>query len=257
MAFGSWIVAVGDELLSGHTADSNSHFLAGRLRDTPYPVARIVVVPDREEEIIEQLRSAEEHGAARVFCCGGLGPTPDDRTFSAVAAHFGVPLVEHGPTLERIRERVADLYRRGRLPSPEPNPGNRKMALVPKGAVVLPNPVGSAPPVAMPLAGEAGERWLLVLPGVPTELRPIVDQVVLPTYCAGGSALAWAEQRYTGAAESQFFPLLTELANTYPEVSFGSYPQAVPGELVIRACSPFSDRLELAMARLREAAPPR
>lgn len=255
MSGASWIVAIGDELLSGHTADGNSHFLAGRLRETPYPAARIVVVPDRPEAIAEQLEAADERQVERVFCCGGLGPTPDDRTFAAVAAYLRVPLREDPSTMERIRARARELHRRGRLPSPEPNPGNRKMAMVPTGADVLPNPVGTAPPVALRLGGEGTDRWLLALPGVPAEFRSIVDQQVIPSYCAGGPALVWAEQRYSHSAESRFYPLLLELGNTFPGVSFGSYPQAVPGELVIRACSPDRTGLAAAMARLRAAAP--
>lgn len=256
MAQVSWVLTVGDELLSGHTADSNAHFLAGRLRDTPYPVGRIVVLPDQVVAIRAELSLAAAGGAARVFCCGGLGPTPDDRTYEAVAAFLGVELVQDPATMDRIRARTAELYRQGRLPSPEPNPGNRKMAMVPAGSLVLRNPVGSAPPVAVRLPGGTAERWLLVLPGVPAELRGIFDQEVMPRFCPGGPALTWLEQLYQGVAESQFYGVLTELGESFPEVSFGSYPQPVRGEVVIRASSQDGARLELAMARLRELRPP-
>lgn len=251
----SWIVTVGDEILSGHTQDGNSHFLAERLRATPYPVGRIVVVPDRTDEIVEALQDAQRAGAQRVFCCGGLGPTPDDRTAAAVARFLRVPLVEDQGTLERIRSRVAELHRRGRLPSPEPNPGNLKMALVPAGALVLRNPVGSAPPLAAPLP--PGERWLLVLPGVPAELRAILEEEVLPRFCSGDGALAYAEEHFLSTPESLFYPLLLELESEFPEVRFGSYPQANPGDVVLRACSADGDRLAAAMEKLRRAAPRR
>ncbi len=256
MASGSWIIAVGDELLSGHTADSNSHFLAGRLRTTPYPVSRIVVLPDRVTAIVPELSLAVAGNPARVFCCGGLGPTPDDRTYEAVAEFLGVPLVEDPATGERIRARTAELYRQGRLDSPEPNPGNRKMALVPEGSLVLRNPVGSAPPTATRLPGSGDARWLIALPGIPAELRAIVDQEVLPRFCAGGPALAFGEVRYSGVAESQFYGVLTELGEEFPQVSFGSYPQPVRGELVIRVSSSDDSQLSRALSRLREIGPP-
>ncbi|MDA8394295.1 MAG: molybdopterin-binding protein [Candidatus Dormibacteraeota bacterium] len=256
MARSSWIIAVGDEVLSGHTADSNSHFLAGRLRATPYPVSRIVVVPDRVSAIVPELSLAAAGSPDRVFCFGGLGPTPDDRTYEAIADFLGVPLVEDPATMERIRARTEDLYRQGRLAGPEPNPGNRKMTLVPEGSLVLRNPVGSAPPTATRLPGKGGARWLIALPGVPAELRAIVDQEVLPRFCAGGPALAFRELRYSGVAESQFYGVLTELGEEFPQVSFGSYPQPGRGGLVIRVSSSDGAQLSLALTRLRELRPP-
>lgn len=256
MAGGSWIIAVGDELLSGHTADSNSHFLAGRLRATPFPVSRMVVLPDRVPAIVAELSLAAAGDAARVFCCGGLGPTPDDRTYEAIGEFLGVPLVEDPATRERIQARTADLYLQGRLESPHPNQGNRKMALVPEGSLVLRNPVGSAPPTATSLPGKGAKRWLIVLPGVPAELRAIVDQEVLPRFCAGGPELVFGELRYLGVAESQFYGVLSELSEEFPQVSFGSYPQPARGELVIRASARDGAQLSRALARLRAARPP-
>jgi molybdenum cofactor synthesis domain-containing protein len=251
----SWILAIGDELLSGHTVDTNSNWLAQRLRQTPYPVRRMVVLGDLEDDIVEAVAAASAGGASRVFCCGGLGPTPDDRTVAALARAFEVPLQEDQQTLERIRHRTARLFEEGRLCSPEPNPGNRKMALVPAGAVVLRNPAGSAPPLAIPLPSTAEPRWLLVVPGVPRELMATVEEEIIPVFCAGDSALVYGEHSFTGIAESQFFPLLTQLALEHPRVRFGSYPQARPGDVVIRACAPGGAELEEAMRELRERAP--
>ncbi|HUY53741.1 MAG TPA: molybdopterin-binding protein [Candidatus Nanopelagicaceae bacterium] len=256
MGTGSWVVAIGDELLSGHTADSNSHWLAQRLRETPYPVRRMVVIGDSAADIIELVASADASGIDRVFCCGGLGPTPDDRTTAALAAALGLPLREDGPTLIRIQERISQLHQAGRIASTEPNPGHRKMALIPAGALVLANPVGLAPPLALPLPTHGDRRWLLVLPGVPKELRAIVEQEIVPVFCQGPTAAVYAEQRYSGVPESQFFPVLTRLAEEYPEVRFGSYPQAELGDVIIRAGAADRTALERAMGALREQAPP-
>ena len=256
MESGSWIVAVGDELLSGHTADSNSHWLAQRLRQTPYPVRRMVVIGDSDADIAEVVRAADASGIDRVFCCGGLGPTPDDRTAAALAAALGLPLREDALTLSRIRERVERLHQAGRIASAEPNPGHRKMALIPAGSLVLANPAGLAPPLALPLPTTGAPRWLLLLPGVPAELRAIVEEEIIPVFCQGDRAAVYAEQRYLGVPESQFFPVLTRLAEEYPQVRFGSYPQAQLGDVIIRACAADATVLERAMGALREQAPP-
>lgn len=250
----SWIVAVGDELLSGHTSDSNSSWLAHRLSQSAYPCSRIVVVPDRVEAIASELRSATAAEADRLFCCGGLGPTPDDRTMAGVAHMLGVELVVDEVVLAGIRDRVARRFREGRAESPEPNPGNLKMSLIPKGSTVLRNPVGGAPPLAIPLPGAGATRWLFVLPGVPAELQAVFDEEIEPAYLAGAGGRQFRELRFEGVPESSFFPALVELEGTYPEVSFGSYPQTAGG-VVIRASAADSRALDQAMTVLRRLAP--
>lgn len=249
IAQASWIIAVGDELLDGHTADTNSCWLADQLRMTPFPCRRMAVIADDEAAIVAELRAAAAGPAARVFCCGGLGPTPDDVTLAAVARTFRVELREHPAALAHIQAVVVRMHAAGWVTSPEVNPGNRKMALVPKGAVVLRNRTGMAPPLALPLEG-GPDRWLIVLPGIPRELRTVVLEEVLPAYCAGAAALAAEEVTYRGIGESSFYPVLRELAKAYPDVRFGSYPRPT-GELVIRATAADPGRARLAVLALR------
>jgi nicotinamide-nucleotide amidase len=250
----SWIVAVGDELLSGHTSDTNSAWLARRLSQGAYPCSRIVVVPDRVELIAAELRGAAIAEPERVFCCGGLGPTPDDRTMAGVALMLGVELVIDEGVLAGIRDRVAIRFREGRTESPEPNPGNLKMALIPRGATVLRNPVGGAPPLAIALPNDGSTRWLFVLPGVPAELQAVFDEEIEPRYLVGVGARQYRELRFEGVPESSFFPVLVELESSHPEVSFGSYPQSAGG-VIIRASAADAQALEEAIAVLRRLAP--
>ncbi|MGH7640768.1 MAG: competence/damage-inducible protein A [Candidatus Dormibacteria bacterium] len=250
----SWILAVGDELLSGHVADGNSHWLARRLRRTPHPVTRIVVVPDEIGPIASELMSAAAGPAERVFCCGGLGPTPDDRTMAGVARFLEVELVQDEAVLERIRARARLRFEQGRAQSPDPNPGTLKMALIPKSAEVLPNPVGGAPPLLVPLEGGAPARWLFVLPGVPAELQAIFQQVIEPHYLAGGGGRSYREQYFAPVPESRFFPALTELELTHPGVRFGSYPQP-QGGVIIRASAIGEEALGAAFLELRRLFP--
>jgi molybdenum cofactor synthesis domain-containing protein len=250
----SWIVAVGDELLSGHTSDTNSAWLAQRLSQGAYPCARIVVVPDRVQAIAAELRGAASAEPQRVFCCGGLGPTPDDRTMAGVAEMLGVELVVDQGVLAGIRDRVARRFRDGKAESPEPNPGNLKMALIPRGATVLRNPVGGAPPLAIALPSDGSARWLFVLPGVPAELRAVFDEEIEPKYLTGAGGRHYQELHFEGVPESSFFPALVELESSYPEVSFGSYPQTAGG-VIIRASAADSHALEEAITVLRRLAP--
>jgi nicotinamide-nucleotide amidase len=250
----SWIVAVGDELLSGHTSDTNSTWLARRLSQGAYPCSRIVVVPDRVEAIAAELRGAATAGPERVFCCGGLGPTPDDRTMAGVAEMLAVELVVDPGVLAGIRDRVARRYREGRTDSPEPNAGNLKMASIPRGATVLRNPVGGAPPLAIALPSDRLARWLFVLPGVPAELQAVFAHEIEPRYLAGVGARHYRELRFEGVPESSFFPALVELESSHPEVSFGSYPQTAGG-VIIRASAADAEALERAIALLRRLAP--
>src|SRR5438067_1516579 len=90
----SAIVAIGDELVGGFTVDTNSHWMAERLRLLGYPVKRVTQIRDKPGEIMEQLgRELEDPDLTDVFLSGGLGPTPDDRTFAALAEALGRELV--------------------------------------------------------------------------------------------------------------------------------------------------------------------
>ena len=90
-------MAIGDELVGGFTLDTNSHWLAERLRILGYPVKRITAIRDRPKEIVQQIHhELADDDVTHVFCCGGLGPTPDDRTFASLAEALGRELVDLG-----------------------------------------------------------------------------------------------------------------------------------------------------------------
>jgi len=226
------VIAIGDELLGGFTLDTNSNWLAQQLHRLGFPLKRITVIPDRPEEILEHLRrDLADPDVEDVFCSGGLGPTPDDRTYEAVAAALGRAVVVWQPVLDRIERRVQRMHAAGLIDSPLVTEGNLRMARIPaEPDHVFRNRRGMAPGLMFRVDG----RRLFVLPGVPRELRSIFTEEVEPEFLAGRSGAVVRELRFAFAPESRFYPALRELEDTHPEVAVGSYPTFETRELVIR-----------------------
>ncbi|MEU8117319.1 CinA family nicotinamide mononucleotide deamidase-related protein [Spirillospora sp. NPDC049024] len=162
------LLTVGDELLLGDTINGNAAWLGRRLADHGVEVTRSVVVGDELDVIVAAVESALDRADA-VITTGGLGPTYDDVTRDALAKAAGVALVRDAELERRLRERVA---RAGR----ELQPMALRMADVPEGARPLTNSAGSAPALRVELPGGV----VYALPGVPFEMRTIMDEIVLP-----------------------------------------------------------------------------
>ena len=245
----STIVAIGDELVGGFTLDTNSHWLAERLRILGFPVKRITAIRDRPKEIVEQVhRELADDEVTHVFCCGGLGPTPDDRTFAALAEALGSDLVIWQETRERIERRVKRMHEAGLLESPDVTEGNLRMARIPaEPARVFKNRRGMAPGVVY----DANGKRLFVLPGVPMELKSIFTEELEPEFLSAGSAATVREVRFTFAVEAKFYPLMRELEEAFPDVSIGSYPNFETKELVIRCLGSDPKRVDAVIELVR------
>jgi molybdenum cofactor synthesis domain-containing protein len=245
----SSIIAIGDELVGGFTLDTNSHWLAERLRILGYPVKRITAIRDRPNEIVDQIRKElADDEVTHVFLSGGLGPTPDDRTFASVAEALGKELVIWEPTRERIERRVQRMHEAGLLDSPDITEGNLRMARIPANPEhVFRNRRGMAPGV---LYGASGRR-VFVLPGVPLELKGIFTEEIEPEFLSAGSAATVREVRFTFAVEARFYPLMRELEEAFPDVSVGSYPNFETKELVIRCLGSDPKRVDAVVELVR------
>jgi nicotinamide-nucleotide amidase len=158
------IVAVGSELLTPSRLDTNSLYITERLNAAGIVVSAKAVVGDDRAELAAFLSAALQR-ADLVVVTGGLGPTDDDVTRDAVSDVLKVPLEADPGILDGIRQRFAS---RG-LSMPEVN---RKQAMVLRGAEVLQNPRGTAPGLSI----ETNGRRLLLLPGPPGEMRPMLDE---------------------------------------------------------------------------------
>ena len=186
------ILAVGSELLTPFRQDTNSLFLAGRLDEAGIDVRWKTIVGDRRADLI----AAVQHARSRVdlvVTTGGLGPTADDLTREAVAEVLALPLEEDPAVMSAIRAR----FEARRIPMPELN---RRQALVPRGATVLPNPRGTAPGLWI----ESGGTTVILLPGPPRELEPMFDDHVVPRLKArsGGRQVRRRVIKTTGRSES-------------------------------------------------------
>jgi nicotinamide-nucleotide amidase len=228
----SSIVAIGDELVGGFTLDTNSHWLAERLRLLGFPVKRVTAIRDRPHEIVDQVRrELADDEVTHIFLSGGLGPTPDDRTFAALADALGRDLIVWEETRARIELRVRRMHEAGLLDSPELTEGNLRMARIPgEPAHVFKNKRGMAPGVMYEMSG----KRIFVLPGVPLEMKSIFTEELETQFLAEGSASTVRELRFTFAVEARFYPLMRELEEKFPDVSVGSYPNFETKELIIR-----------------------
>jgi nicotinamide-nucleotide amidase len=186
------IIAVGTEMLTPFRVDTNSLFITERLNEIGVDVRLKLVAGDDVEELAEQLRAALAW-ADVIAMTGGLGPTEDDITRAAVARVLQTPLDVEEAIVDCIRERFT---RRG-LTMPEIN---RRQAMVPRGATLIPNPNGTAPGLWM----EHGRTAIVLLPGPPREMMPMFDAVVRERLAprAGGAGLFRRVLRITGRTES-------------------------------------------------------
>ena len=243
------IIAVGDEILSGHTLDTNSNLLARAVFTAGYPVRRIEVVGDDRDAIADAVRRAiDEHGVRHIVVSGGIGPTPDDVTFAAVAYALGRELTLHPIALQRIQELVARMHAAGWIQSSEVSAANMRSAMLPDDAEIITNRRGMSPAVHVPLE----DRDLYVLPGIPREFETIVEEELIPHHFGQGAAQTVLEVRYTSVPEAEMAAPMRQLAGEFPDVTIGSYPQTQRRELVMRLRGLDAKRVADAAERLRQ-----
>ncbi|MGD1904572.1 MAG: competence/damage-inducible protein A [Leptolyngbyaceae cyanobacterium] len=172
------IICIGTELLLGDILNTNVQFLAKALANLGIAHYYQTVVGDNPQRIQQVLDVACDRAQLLIFT-GGLGPTPDDLTIETLADYFGVPLVERPEILADILQKFE---KRGRIMTPS----NRKQALLPEGAEILPNPTGSAPGV---IWQPRPDLTLMTFPGVPREMQVMWRETAVPYLQEQG----WAE----------------------------------------------------------------
>ena len=227
------MLVIGDEILSGRTRDSNTHYLAGELTRHGIRLMEARVVADDQAAIVaalNALRGAWDH----VFTSGGIGPTHDDITADAVALAFGVGITHRADAMALL----AAHYARSGM---EFNAARQRMARIPDGAVLIENPVSVAPGFTV--------GNVHVMAGVPNIFQAMVASV-LPTLTGGEPLLSQSLQVHRG--EGEVADGFGALAAEFPDLSMGSYPFIRNGahgtNLVIRGTD--GARIDTAMLRL-------
>lgn len=224
------IICVGTELLLGDILNSNAQFIAQQLAQLGIPHYYQTVVGDNPERLKRVIEIAASRVEILIFT-GGLGPTPDDLTCETIADYFGVPLIEDPEIIEDIREKFTQ---RGRVMSPS----NRKQALIPQGAQILPNLTGTAPGI---IWQPRPNLTILTFPGVPSEMHQMWQDTAVPFLKSQG----WGKEiiysrslKFWGVGES----VLAEKVSDYLSLSNPTVaPYAGKGEVRLRICAKAPD----------------
>src|SRR5512146_3038020 len=162
------IITIGTEILLGEIVDTNTRYIARTLRSMGVDLYRTITIGDNVERIADAIRQSMER-AEIVITTGGLGPTVDDPTRETVAKATGVELEFREDLWQQV---VAVVSRYGRKPSEN----QKRQAYIPKGALAIPNPVGTAPCFIV----ETERNAVVSLPGVPNEMEHILHESIIP-----------------------------------------------------------------------------
>jgi molybdenum cofactor synthesis domain-containing protein len=196
------LIVIGNEILSGRTRDANIQFLASALGKIGAPLVEVRVIPDIEIEIVTAVNALRSK-FTYVFTTGGIGPTHDDITAVCIAKAFGVPLVRHQPSVEKMEHYYGDKLNAARL----------KMADLPEGSEPIETRVTSAPGFRI--------ENVYVLAGVPSIAQAMFDSVA-PSLAHGAPIVSRYVEAHMG--EGDLADALTEIQNAFPAVDLGSYP---------------------------------
>ncbi|MDR2562861.1 MAG: CinA family nicotinamide mononucleotide deamidase-related protein [Prevotellaceae bacterium] len=227
------IITIGNEILTGHTVDTNSAWIALKLDEAGIDTRRIVSAPDEEQAIEEALRSSR---ARTVFITGGLGPTKDDITKKTLARYFGSQrFVTHHPTLDFIAENCA---RRGIAV----NETNARQAEVPEGCSVIFNTCGTAPGMIF----RDKDRIFVAMPGVPREMkRMLQDAIAIVAEELKPTKVYHRMMMTYGIAESTLSEVLAPIESRLPEGISLAYLPAIETGVGLRLTSKLQHGEEL------------
>ncbi len=239
------ILTIGNELLNGRTADTNSSFIARELTPRGFRVEALMSVGDDFDTIKTRLYDLLNFTDA-VICTGGLGPTADDITTEAVSRAFNLPLVMNEEVLSGLKAKFARYH----LPWTD---NNAKQALFPEGAEVIDNPVGSAAGFALIV----DNKLVFVIPGVPAETRRMLPEGVLPVLLrhAGDRQEHVFKQtiKTFGLAEAAVDEKLADVDFAALDVSVGFYPVFPENHVVLTARADSAGAAEMKVKKAREA----
>jgi nicotinamide-nucleotide amidase len=219
------ILTIGNELMNGRTADTNSSFIAREVNQQGWHVEAIMSVGDDFEAIKSRLNYLLPLTDA-VICTGGLGPTADDISTAAIAQAFGLPLY----TDENVLNYIKEIFTKYNLRWVE---NNAKQAVFPRGAEIIANPVGTAAGFALQREG----KIIFVIPGVPAETKRMLPEGVIPVlrrYFPQNEQYSAKQTIKTfGLSEAAVDDALKDIDFNSLGVSIGFYPVFPENHLVL------------------------
>ena len=224
------IITIGDELLIGQVINTNQAYIAGRLSSIGVPVHRMTTVGDGLESILDSFREAWKRSSV-VIVTGGLGPTHDDVTKKAVCTFFDSDLVSDAD----LRKHIEGIMKRRNIGW---TPATEEQTMVPRKAQIIPNPVGTAAGMLF----QEDEKYFIVLPGVPYEMKEMTDQSVIPFLApkVKGSVIRHLTLRTTGIPES----LLARQLGNLDEILRGAKLAFLPSLTGVRLRITVQERTE-------------
>ena len=203
------MIVIGNEILSGRTQDKNVQYVGYGLTEKGIRLSEVRVVADIEQDIIEAVRSLRSK-YDYVFTSGGIGPTHDDITAVTVAKAFDVEIQQNQEAYDILLTHYGEA---------ELNDARLRMAQIPVGASLIPNPVSSAPGFQL--------ENVYVMAGVPKIMQAMFDHVVRSL--AGGAPVL-SRTVHCQIYESELAPGLGDLQEQYPNIDIGSYPHYAQGK---------------------------
>ncbi|KUO39326.1 MAG: hypothetical protein AVW06_04125 [Hadesarchaea archaeon DG-33-1] len=231
------ILTIGSELIEGLRTNTNATWLARRLTSAGIQVTQITSVADIVDDVVDVIRSALARMPNVLIITGGLGPTIDDRTCEAVALATRRKLVLSPAALRIVELSYKQMHARGLVRRKGLSSARRKMAYTPRGAIALPNPVGTAPGIQL----KQEKTLIICLPGVPAEMRAIFKKHVHKNLMKlSGQVQHRVSINVQGIDEATLAPLLERLARKFRGLDVRSYPsgKGIRGRIGVLLVSP-------------------
>jgi molybdenum cofactor synthesis domain-containing protein len=245
-------MTIGNEILLGLVQDTNSNYMCRVVRGMGGRVRRITIVRDEVDQIAAELDASLKRGTDFIVTCGGLGPTDDDLTLSAVAEATGRTIALNPLAKDFVERKYRSLAEAGYVATSEMSEARLKMARLPEGSDMIENPIGAAPAVSM----KSGNSRIVCLPGVPSELKAIVEgplqSLLVEVFGLGG--YREVEILVECGDESQLAPSLRQVASAHPDVYIKSRASGFGPDVKFRIMFSATARsAEVARFKLQEA----
>lgn len=230
MNFG--LIVIGDEILSGRRQDRHVEYFRNLLISRGFRLHWVQILPDEPGLLVKRLKASMQEGNP-VFCCGGIGATPDDYTRQCAAEAAGVAYVRHEEAAKQLEE----------LFGPAAYPNRIRMADLPQGASLIPNPYNRVPGFSI------NQHYFM--PGFPDMAHPMGEWVLDTYYPGQGEAIITRSVKIRGQTENELMALMEELVKAYPKAKLFSLPR-IGADRYVELGFSGTEQVEEAFARLKE-----